>query len=308
MYAREGGCLQLSKICEGWAWQKSVGRPRGAYGHDSEKRVIRVLDHIFDHPAGDLSLDALADVAAMSRFHWHRVFRAVTGQTAAQAVRRVRLYRASVALVQSDRPLARIAAEVGYPNLASFTRAFTDSYAMSPTAFRKRGELRPYTATQKPEVILMYSVEIRAEPARRLATLPHKGAYTDIGRAFEKLGATIGARGLLARTGRMVGVYYDDPTAVASADLRSHAGLEVRADTRLDPPLEEIRLPAGLHAVLTFKGPYAGLPAAYDQLFSTWLPASGKEPGDSPVFEVYLNTPMDAAPEDLVTEICLPLA
>ena len=276
--------------------------------NDTENRVIRVLDHIHDHPAGDLSLDALADVAAMSRFHWHRVFRAVTGQTAAQAVRRVRLFRASVALVQTDAALARIARDVGYPNAASFTRAFTDSFAMSPTAFRKRGELRPYTVTQKPEVPLMYPVTIRTEPARRLAALPHKGPYPEIGRAFEKLGATIGARGLFAQAGRMVGVYYDDPSATPAADLHSHAGLEIRPDMPLTAPLEEVTLPAGRHAVMTYKGPYAGLPAAYDQLYCTWLPASGKEPGNSQVFEVYLNTPMDTAPEDLLTEICLPLA
>ena len=66
-------------------------------------------------------------------------------------------------------------------------------------------------------------------------------------------------------------------------------------------------LPAGRHAVLTFTGPYAGLQAAYDQLFGIWLPQSGETPADSPVFEVYLNSPMDTAPTDLVTEICLPL-
>ncbi|MFZ1481646.1 MAG: GyrI-like domain-containing protein [Paracoccaceae bacterium] len=60
-------------------------------------------------------------------------------------------------------------------------------------------------------------------------------------------------------------------------------------------------------AVLAFKGPYAGLPAAYDQLFGIWLPQSGEEPADSPVFELYLNTPMDTAPEQLLTEICMPL-
>ena len=105
----------------------------------------------------------------------------------------------------------------------------------------------------------------------------------------------------------MVGVYYDSPGAVAEADLRSHAGVEL-AHGPIETPLEEITLPAGRHAVLTFRGPYAGLPAAYDQLFGTWLPASGETPADSPVFEVYLNTPMDTAPEDLLTEICLALA
>ncbi|MGB8813083.1 MAG: AraC family transcriptional regulator [Paracoccaceae bacterium] len=275
--------------------------------NDTEKRMLRVLDYIHDNPAGDLSLDALADVAAMSRFHWHRVFRGITGETAAQAVRRMRMHRASVALVHTDTPLAQIARNVGYPNLASFTRAFTESYAMSPSAFRNRGELRPFLVP-KPEVPLMYPVEIRNEPARRLAAMPHIGPYHEIGRAFEKLGATIGARGLFSQAGQMVGVFYDDPSATPAAELRSHAGMVFAEGVPLNPPVEVVILPPGRHAVLTYKGPYAGLPAAYDHLYCNWLPTSGAEPANSPVFEVYLNSPMDTAPEDLITELCLTLA
>jgi len=67
-----------------------------------EKRLRRVINYIYDHAGKDLSLDTLADVAAMSRFHWHRVFRAMTGETCAQAVRRVRLQRAGFLLINSD--------------------------------------------------------------------------------------------------------------------------------------------------------------------------------------------------------------
>ncbi len=58
---------------------------------------------------------------------------------------------------------------------------------------------------------------------------------------------------------------------------------------------------------MTVKGPYSDLPSGYAQLFGQWLPASGEEAADSPAFEVYLNSPMDTAPDDLLTEICLPL-
>lgn len=61
-----------------------------------EARLLRVLDHIYRNPEGDLSLDALADVVAMSRFHWHRVYQAMTGETCAEAVRRIRMHRAAV--------------------------------------------------------------------------------------------------------------------------------------------------------------------------------------------------------------------
>ena len=102
----------------------------------------------------------------------------------------------------------------------------------------------------------------------------------------------------------MVGVYHDSPTDVAAADLRRHAGFVVGPQTSVDAPLEPVTRPGGRHAVLTFRGPYAGLPAAYEQLFGRWLPGSGMGLADSPIFEVYLNSPMDTAQEDLETEIC----
>lgn len=273
-----------------------------------EKRLLRVIDHIHDHPGGDLSLDALADVAALSRFHFHRVFRGVTGETVVQAVRRLRLGRAAHLLVREAHPVAAIAAQVGYPNRASFDRAFREAFGMTPQSFRKRGELRPFLSRPTPmKEFPMPEVILRAEPARRLAAVPHRGPYAEISRAFEKLGTLAATRGLYPQATAMIGVYYDDPTAIPAADLTSHAGLAVPESLPLQAPLEEVRLPGGDCAVLTHKGPYAGLQASYDRLYGQWLPASGREPADSPVFEIYLNTPMDTAPEDLLTEICLPL-
>jgi AraC family transcriptional regulator len=299
--------MQLGKICMRGRWHQGQAEWEKTMANDYEARLRRVLDHIHDDPAADLSLDALADVAALSRFHFHRVYTSVVGETAASTVRRMRLHRAAVALVQGTDPITRIARAVGYPQVASFTRAFAGHYGLTPAAFRNRGELRPFPLLLARKGPLMFPVITRTDPARRLAAVPHKGPYPTINSAFEKLGATVAARGFHGRFGHMVGVYYDSPADVKPADLRSHAGLEAPADLPLDPPLEEVTLPAGRHAVLTFTGPYAGLPAAYDQLFGVWLPASGESPADSPVFEVYLNSPMDTPPEALVTEICLPL-
>lgn len=142
-----------------------------------ETRLLPVLDHIHDNPAGDLSLDALSDLAAMSRFHWHRVFRAMTGETLAQAVRRIRMQRASYLMVMTDQPLASIAAAVGMSSLASFTRCFAEHFLMSPSVFRKRGELRPFARTPTTRRPQMYPVVIRTEAPIRLAALPHVGAY-----------------------------------------------------------------------------------------------------------------------------------
>ena len=271
-----------------------------------EDRVLRVLTYIHDNPAGDLSLDALADVAAMSRFHWHRVFRALTGETCAQAVRRLRLHRAATWLLQSDRPVPQIAAEIGYPNLKSFTRAFSQAYGRSPATFRKTGQVLPSHPHFKTGEYPMHPVTTRTEPTRRIIALPHKGAYSEIGRSFEAFRALCESRQLWPQKGPVNGIYMDNPEAVPADQLRSYAGAEYRGDETPEG-MEGMNIPGGKTAVLTFKGPYSSIHAAYDSLFGNWLPTSGEEPADQPCYEVYLNDPRETAPEDLLTEICLPL-
>lgn len=272
-----------------------------------ESRMLRVMDYIHKNPAGDLSLDQLADIAAMSRFHWHRVFHAMTGETCAQAVRRIRLHLAACRLVQTTDPIALIARDVGYPHVPSFMRAFSETYALPPGAFRSRGALTAPMVAQPTGETTMFPIDIATQPARRLAALAHQGAYTEIGQAFEQTAAIFTARDLWHNTGGMIGVYYDDPDATPSDQLRSHAGVVIPADAPIAPPLEEVTLPQGRYAVMHFKGPYAGLPAAYQYLYGSWLPQSGEEVGDHPPIEVYLNQPQNVAPDDLLTDVCLPL-
>lgn len=161
-----------------------------------EKRLLRVIDHIHANPAGDLSLDALAEVAAMSRFHWHRVFHGMTGETVAEAVRRIRMHRASFWLVTTGLPIAEIAAKLGYPSVRSFARAFAEVRGMTPASFRKRGEeSSPFTLLRKGHA-MAYEIEVRDESPRRLFAVAHRGPYMEISRAFEKLSAIISARNL----------------------------------------------------------------------------------------------------------------
>lgn len=274
---------------------------------DYEKRMLRVLEHIHANPDGDLSLDALADIAAMSRFHWHRVFHAMTGETCAQAVRRIRMNRAACWLVRGDWSVDEIAARVGYPSAQSFGRAFKAAYGMTPAAFRNSGRDEPPRLKQREGDRPMFDVEIEDHPARRICGVPHRGPYIEVGSAFEAASAIIGARDLFAEVRSMVGLYYDDPAAVSPPDLRSFAGFELTGETPCPEGMEEVAMPAGPVARLRFRGPYAGLQSGYDHLYGAWLPGSGRDPADAPAFELYHNTPRDVPPAELVTDICVPL-
>lgn len=272
-----------------------------------EDRILRVLNYIYDNPGSDLSLDSLADVAAMSRFHWHRVFQAMTGESCAQAVRRVRMHRAAFWLVQTDLPIAKIARQVGYNNSQSFSRTFRDVFKATPRAVRETQSKHPITFKPKQGDPNMFDVKIGASPQRRLAAQRHKGPYTEIGKSFEQVSAVFTTRNLWPHARGMVGVYFDDPNTVAVDQLRSCAGVEVGADFAIPDTLEEVVIDASEAAVLTLKGPYTGLQQAYDWFYGQWLPQSGRMPADQPSYEVYLNSMMDTAPADLLTEIHMPL-
>lgn len=271
-----------------------------------ERRILRVLSYIHDNLDGDLSLDALADVAAMSRYHWHRVFHAMSGETSATAIRRIRLNRAAQLLLQTDRTLADIAKACGYSNIQSFTQIFRTEYGVPPGAFRKHGGHAPVRQNNE-RANTMYTVEIETHAERRLAALPHAGAYQDIGMKFEALSGIFSARHLWRHAGHPVGVYYDDAAAVPTSDLRSHAGFIVQPDFKIPENLEEVIIAAGRSAVLHYKGPYAGLKDAYRYLYGEWLAGSGVELRDAPAYSLVLNSPRDNAPNALLTDICLPI-
>jgi AraC family transcriptional regulator len=277
-----------------------------------QDRVERVRVHIRENLSGDLSLDALSDVAAMSRFHWHRVFAAMTGETLAEAVRRARLNRAAVLVVTTAEPVAVVARRCGFDNLQVFNRNFRAAFGMTPAALRNSGArqpprltgpIQPFSRGERP----MSDFTIRDEPAFEVAAIPHHGDYTKIGAAFSRHWDLVMQHGLADRMRAGIGLYYDDPAVVPEAELRSHAGCEVIPGTPLPEVFDRVAFPAGRVAVLTYKGPYDGIPAAWRELYGHWLPGSGAEAADRVPYERYLNAMHDTAPADLLTEIVVPL-
>jgi len=272
-----------------------------------EDRLLRVLAHIHADPAGNQSLDRLADVAALSRFHFTRVFRAVTGRTVSETVRRVRMDHAAVALCYSDRPIVAIARDVGYADVTSFTRAFAEILGLPPGAYRDAGQYRPELATlQTGERKMTHLVTIRDMADRRLVALEHFGPYNETGQVMTELCTTLAARGLLEKVGESVCVYYDDPDTKPAAELRMHAGFEL-PEGEIAAPLDEILLPGGRYAVMRYTGPFSGLAAAYVEFYGTWLPASGEEPAEAPCFETYPGMTENTPPDKTVTEMWMPL-
>ncbi len=129
----------------------------------------------------------------------------------------------------------------------------------------------------------------------------------NIAEAFKRLNDLVTAAKLANRDTLLIGIYHDDPATTPEDKLRSDAAISVPSGTKLPAGLKEMVIPAGRYAHTTHLGPYDGLGDAWSGLRNKWLAKSGEQLGGGMSYEVYRNTPMNAKPQELVTDLYLPL-
>lgn len=285
------------------------------------ERVLAALTASLDEAP---ELAALARLAGLSPFHFHRVFRGLVRETPLELLRRLRLERAAAELLASDGSITAIAFRAGFESHEGFTRAFHQAFGEPPSAFRSNGHARPLLASPnglhfRAGRITSFELPPFGDPpmdvrleymqARRLAVVRHTGPYNQIGRAFERLGALAGPAGLLAHPGAaMIGRYHDDPEATPPEALRSDAGITVPEGVPIPAPLEEAILPAGNYARYAHIGPFETLGDAWSRFMGGWLPASGHRLGEGPAYEFYVSDMRTTPKEQLQTDLVVPLA
>ncbi len=290
---------------------------------DYRERMLRVLVYIQQHLDEALDLATLADVAHFSPFHFHRVFSGMVGEPVKQHVRRLRLERAAQRLKHTEEPVTRIAFDAGFEAHEAFTRAFRTMFGASPTEFRSAHQPVPMppTATgvhyhvdgQVPEFHPAYEggtpMEVTVENIDpiRVAFMRHVGPYNEVGETWQKLCGWAGPRGLLGPQMKMLGLCHDDPDVTLPEKIRYDACLVVgdNVEPAGDVGVQEIA--GGEYAKALHVGPYEKLGETYAALCGQWMPQSGRTPRSSPSFEVYLNNPQTTPPEQLRTEVYMPV-
>ena len=171
-------------------------------------RVQRVVDYLAEHLDEVLDLETLSRVAHLSPYHFHRVYRGLLGETVNDTVRRLRLRRSAVDLLDRDLGIERTAHRAGYASQAAFTRAFRAEYGEPPARYRSA---RRDTELRQETDLATYRLELITLPKLRVAAIQHRGAYQLTGKCFERLMAVAATTGLLTRETRTIGIYHDDP-------------------------------------------------------------------------------------------------
>jgi len=100
------------------------------------KQLARAMDLIHDNLGEELSLEALAGEACLSKYHFLRLFRVAYGHSPHQYIQQLRMEKARTILSRTDTPISDVADSLGFVNSQSFSRLFAQRMGVSPTAYR----------------------------------------------------------------------------------------------------------------------------------------------------------------------------
>lgn len=294
-----------------------------------------VLSYISTNLDGDVSLDALAAKAGISRFHLHRVFSSAVGETPKQVSARLRLGRAAMLLLTTDHSVLDVALAAGFQSHETFCRAFQRRFRMTPGAYRRRGfaqdidaveesthaalvekmaacvrlyHMEPQSTFQEGRMsYLVVKKEIGPQPVLVVKRrVPRTAIAATIGEALPHVFTYAQQHGIA-----LAGLPFTRYIEMSPGLVTMEPGMRIAgaAPTGLPDGGQVIAdtLPGGAAASTVHTGPYETLPDAYAAI-QQWMEQHGHSPAGAP-WEVYLTDPAENPdPGQWKTEVFWPLS
>lgn len=280
------------------------------------QRMLDSIDYMERNLDSELSIDNIAEVACMSKFHFQRMFSMLTGFTVSEYIRNRRLTMAAQELVNPKTRVIDVAMKYGYESPESFAKAFRRIHGISPSDARKSSQ------TLKAYPRLSFQIQLKGDVEMDYRIV-EKEAFTIVGKSIRT--STIGgennrniaefwveanqngfARELAKNCGQLglIGacVEFDKD----QENLTYMIGAEKNI-SELPQDWEEREIPAATWAVFPVHGAMpAAMPKVWNRIYSEWFPATGYEHAGGPEMEVYCS-PADPYSEDYYSEIWIPV-
>ncbi|MCM3629710.1 GyrI-like domain-containing protein [Paenibacillus glycanilyticus] len=250
-----------------------------------------------------LSLETAARESGYSPFHFHRLFRAWTGETFAQYVRVRRLAGAARELRQRQVNGTQAAFHSGYRSHESFIRSFERMFGASPRRFIGRD------CTVKEPKIAYLADRIVAGVACNTNTSQDR----NIAKAWKTFGSKWSAITNKLNEHLCYGLEMYEPGASEREGVFAYlACVEVSiAPAESDSGIASFTIPGGRYAVFTHLGSTEILGETFDYIYKEWFPASGEQLRGTPQgggfdYELYDGRYRDGDPNSEL-DIYIPL-
>ncbi|QQE11377.1 AraC family transcriptional regulator [Planctomycetota bacterium] len=302
------------------------------------KRIHIAMNYISENINRDVRLDDIAARAMFSKYHFHRIFQAMLGETVAEFTRRIRLQTAaSLLLNEPNTDITTIALTCGFSSSQNFAKAFRKFYKQSPTELRRSPQNNPFFKTlQNSKPGNTYSnqgndarqpteydfdslidfqpskyrshnmgIQIKEMPTFRVAYVRTYGLSDETcGKAFEQLFKWAGPRGYAE--GTLIGLCWDNPDVTPEDKCRFDACIDIPENCKIEGNISEQEILGGKYAVGRYQIPdSSGFAECWGDIFK-WLATSGYLPDEKPCYQI-MHSSDDESGKSFLFDICIPV-
>jgi AraC family transcriptional regulator len=254
-------------------------------------RISKVIDYIEDNIGSKPRLNELADIAMFSKYHFHRIFKNVTGETLNDFIKRVKMIKAHrLLMIDKTITIKELTYLLGYNSMANFSRDFKDFHGISPSEIKSTSVIKEERVNKKDNNALNIQYKgIEKIPDTFVLYKKLTTGYSteSIPKAFDELYRI--ALDYHFKIKQFVGIGYDDPDYTPANKCKYDACIVVdKDDIPKNTPCNSKKIKGGQYAVFYFEGYKDDISSAWDYIFKEWLLNSNYIPSDRPHLEMYL--------------------
>lgn len=285
--------------------------PEDAIPKDYIRRINLALNYIDANLDSDLSLDLVSRVAFYSSFHFHRIFKAVLGETLNAYINRRRVEKtASILMHNKGVSISELSRQYGFNSHSSFTRAFKNYYGLSPSEFRNRmpdkfSKINKIDSKNGQVSLIMEQyicnindhlnwikmnakIEIKETPALNLASITHLGIH-GVEDAFDRVIKWAKPKELMdIPEAKMVRILHDSNKVTAPNKVRMSIGISTNKPFKEEGEIKAIAIKKGRSIVARFEITLNDFEKSWNILF-VWMHENGYQKAEESPFEIYHN-------------------
>lgn len=274
--------------------------------------INRAIEFIETDPSEKINLDEIAEYAFLSKYHFHRIFKSIIGNTTKEYLTRLRLEKSAQLLKNSAKSVNEIAYECGYTSPETFTRAFKSFFSTTPTLFRESAQ-QEIENKQKIYAEVNFN-SLNLTPPKiveradiNLAYIRHFGSYNKVAKSYQQLMLWATKNLVLKLKPTTLGIVHDDPSLTDEPKIRFDACILVAKEIQPKGEVGYKKIRGGKFAVFRYKGPYEHFHTIYDYIYNVCLFDYKWSLRDEPALEWYIKSPPFYKSENFVTDFYLPI-
>ena len=254
---------------------------------DHIDRLNNTIEYIEANLDKSICLELLASKFALSKYHFHRIFKALIGDPPFRYIEKRRLSGAAADLIETNKRIIDIAFDYGFNSHESFIRSFKKKYSLTPSQFRKT---KPDFRFYKKCPIGSIELKLQKGKVKLKPDILHKSSFSIAGLTYSghdtnEIFELWQAFWLMVQEGKII---LDNRGCLGAClhdiDMRNnevfvyYAGIAINQSIDIPKAMQSVSIPESTYAVFKHKGPISEIEQTYDRIYGSWFPRTGNTP------------------------------